>query len=76
MHIKNSFKKKKTVEKKNSCSSFVDKTTSKICLMVEKKIVSYQVKIKEKKSSYKSSQNLTSSLQFSINEKSKIKYLD
>tara|TARA_B110000971_G_C19923160_1_gene460233 strand:- start:620 stop:1015 length:396 start_codon:yes stop_codon:yes gene_type:complete len=76
MHVMNSVKKKKTVEKKNSCSSFVDKTTSKICLMVEKKIVSYQVKIKEKKSSYKSSQNLTSSLQFSINEKSKIKYLD
>ena len=69
-------KKIKTLEKKDSCSSFVDKRTSKICLMVEKRIVSNQVKIKEKESSYKSSKNLTSSLQFSINEKSKIKYLD
>ena len=44
--------------------------------MVEKKIISKQVKIEEKKSSYIPSKELTSSLQFSINEKSNIKYLD
>jgi hypothetical protein len=44
--------------------------------MLEKRIISKQVKIEEKKYSNKPSQQLTSSLQFSINEKSKIKYLD
>ena len=44
--------------------------------MVEKKIISKQVKIEEKKSSNKPTKEFASSLQLSINEKSKIKYLD
>jgi hypothetical protein len=44
--------------------------------MVEKKKISKQVNLEEKKSSNKPSKKLASSIQFSINEKSKIKYLD
>ena len=44
--------------------------------MVEKRITSNQVKIIENKSSNSASNKLTTSLQSSINEKSKIKYLD
>ena len=44
--------------------------------MVEKRIISNQVKAKEKEFSYNPSKELTLSLQSSINEKSKIKYLD
>ena len=69
-------KKETTLEKKDSCSSFVDKKSLEICLMVEKRIVSKQVKTKEKKFSHMPSRELASSLQLSINEKSKIKYLD
>ena len=67
---------KNNLEEKKSCSSFTNKKDSKLCLMLEKRIISKQVKIEEKKYSNKPSQQLTSSLQFSINEKSKIKYLD
>ena len=69
-------KKKKTLKTKNSCSSFVDRKDLEICLMEEKKIISTQPKIKEKKPSNNTSKELTLSLQSSINEKSKIKYLD
>jgi hypothetical protein len=69
-------KKSKALENKNSCSSFVSKNELEICLMVEKRIISNQAKIKEKKSFNNTSKELTSSLQSSINEKSKIKYLD
>ena len=69
-------KKRKALENKNSCSSFVSKNELEICLMVEKRIISNQTKIKEKKSFNNTSKELTSSLQSSINEKSKIKYLD
>jgi|TARA_B110000259_G_scaffold173916_1_gene207693 hypothetical protein len=69
-------KEEKTLEKKDSCSSFVDKKSLEICLMVEKRIISKQAKIKEKKSFNKPSKKLTSSLQSSINKKSQIKYLD
>ena len=68
--------KEKTLEKKDSCSSFVDKKSLEICLMVEKRIISKQAKIEEKKSFNKPSTKLTSSLQSSINKKSQIKYLD
>jgi hypothetical protein len=44
--------------------------------MVEKKIISKQIKTEKKNSFNKPSKKLTSSLQLSINEKSKIKYLD
>ena len=69
-------KKEKTEKNKDSCEAFVNKRDLEICLMVEKKIISKQVKIEEKKSSNKPPKELISSLQFSINEKSKIKYLD
>ena len=75
-HATNYVKKEKTIEKKKSCSSFIDKKDLENCLMVEKRIVSKQVKTKEKKFLHKPSRELTSSLQLSINEKSKIKYLD
>ena len=75
-HALNYVKEKKTINKKDSCSSFVNKKELEICLMVEKRITSNQVKIKENKSSNNASNKLTSSLQSSINEKSKIKYLD
>jgi|TARA_B110000211_G_scaffold145967_1_gene166478 hypothetical protein len=69
-------KKSKKPKKKNSCSSFLDKKALEVCLMVEKRIISKQAKIKEKESYNKPLKEITSSLQFSINEKSKIKYLD
>ena len=72
-----SYAKKNSNQKKNDpCLSFANKKDLELCLMVEKKIISKQVKIEEKKSSYIPSKELTSSLQFSINEKFKIKYLD
>ena len=75
-HALNYVKDKKTINKKDSCSSFVNKKELEICLMVEKRIISNQAKIKEKKSSNNTSKELTSSLQSSINNKFKIKYLD
>ena len=71
-----SYAKKNKNNKKNQCSSFTNKKDLKLCSMIERKIISKQVKIKEKKSSIKPSKELALSLQFSINEKSKIKYLD
>jgi len=71
-YVKGNNKKKE----KNSCSSFIDKEELEICLMVEKKIISRQAKVKEKESSNNPSKELTSSLQSSINDRSKIKYLD
>ena len=71
-----SYIKKKSLENKNSCSSFVNKKELGICLIVEKRIISNQVKIKKKESSNSALKRITSSLQSSINEKSKIKYLD
>jgi hypothetical protein len=65
-----------TLKKKSSCSSFVNKKDLEICLMVEKRIISKQAKIEEKESLNKHSIEGISSLQSSINEKFKIKYLD
>jgi hypothetical protein len=69
-------KKNTNIEKKNSCSSLANKKHLELCLTVEKKIISKQIKIEEKKSSNKPSKEFTSSLQSSIDKKSKIKYLD
>ena len=69
-------KKNTNIEKKNSCSSLANKKDLELCLMVEKKIISKKIKIEEKKSSNKPSKEFTSSLQSSIDKKSKIKYLD
>ena len=69
-------KKKRILNKKEECSSFADKKDLDICLMVKERIASNQAKIKKNEFTDKPSKELTSSLQFSINEKSKIKYLD
>ena len=75
-HALNYVKNNKTLEKKDSCSSFVDKRELEICLIVEKRIISKQDKKKNKNYSNDASKKLTLSLQSSINEKYKIKYLD
>ena len=53
----------KTPKQKGSCSSFIDKKNLETCLMVEKRIISQQAKIKEKKSSKQSSDKFASTLQ-------------
>ena len=62
-------------KKKEPCLSFVQKTNSEICAIVKKQLKITKSKIL-KKSKEKSLKDLTSSLQPSINKKSKIKYLD
>ena len=62
-------------EKKEPCLSFLKKTNSEICLIVKKQLNSTKSKIiKEKENP--SIKDLTSSLQPSIEKKSKIEYLD
>ena len=75
-HAINYVKIKNSSKQDKSCSSFDNKKDLEICLMVKERTISNQGKIKEKKFINKSSKELTSSLQSSINEKSKIKYLD
>ena len=75
-HTLNYFKGNNTIKEKDSCASFINKKDLEICLMVEKRKISKQAKIREKKSSNNPSKELTSSLQSSINDRSKIKYLD
>ena len=60
---------------KEPCLSFVEKTNSEICAIVKKQLKITKLKIL-KKSKESSIKDLTSSLQPSINKKSKIKYLD
>ena len=62
-------------KKKEPCSSFVEKTNSEICAIVNQqlKLTKSKILIKSKKKSIK---DLTTSLQPKINKKSKIKYLD
>ena len=64
-HAASYINKDKALQEKESCSSFVNKKELEICLTIEKRIIDKQVKIKD-----------LSSLQSSINKKSKIKYLD
>ena len=61
--------------KKEHCLSFADKTNSEICAIVKKQLKITKSKLL-KKSNENSLKDLTSSLQPSINKKSKIKYLD
>ena len=61
--------------KKEPCSTFAEKTNLKICTIVKKKLNSAKTKIL-KKSQDKTLKDLTSSLQPTIDKKSKIKYLD
>ena len=60
---------------KEPCLSFVEKTNSEICAIVKKQLKITKSKLL-KKSNENSLKDLTSSLQPSINKKSKIKYLD
>ena len=62
-------------KKKEPCLSFAEKTNSEICAIVKKRLKITKSKILNK-SNEKSIKDLTSSLQPSINKKSKIKYLD
>ena len=62
-------------KKKEPCLSFAEKTNSEICAIVKKQLKISKSKIL-KKSKERSLKDLTSSLQPSINQKSKIKYLD
>ena len=62
-------------KKKEPCLSFAEKTNSEICAIVKKQLKITKSKIL-KSSNEKSLKDLTSSLQPSINKKSKIKYLD
>jgi hypothetical protein len=68
---KNSLKKKK-----EPCSSFIEKTNSKVCIIVEKKIRLTKAKIINNKQNDKSSKNFSSSLKSKIDKEYKIKYLD
>ena len=63
-------------KKKEPCISFIKKTNSETCKIVNDQIALTRVKIKEKKLSHKSLRELTSYLQSAIKEGSKIKYLD
>ncbi len=69
-------KKNNPERKKDTCISFNEKTNSKICEMVKKKISLTRDKIVINKKNDKSLKELSLSSQSSINKKSKIKYLD
>ena len=75
-HALNYVKKNNTIQEKNACSSFINKKDLEICLMVKKRIMSKQAKVKEKEYSNNPSKEFTLTLQSSINDRSKIKYLD
>ena len=75
-HALNYVKKNNRIKEKDSCSSFINKKDLEICSMVEKRIISKQAKVKEKEYSNIPSKEFTLSLQSSINDQSKIKYLD
>ena len=68
--------KKKPQETEEPCSSFTNKKDLEICLMVKKRITSKKNEKDEKKFLDKPFKKISSLLQSSINEKSKIKYLD
>jgi len=75
-HALKYIKEKNSLKEEKPCSSFDNKKDLEICLMRQERIISNQAKTEEKKFTNKPSKELTSSLQSSINEKSKIKYLD
>ena len=63
-------------KKQEPCLSFIEKTNSELCAILKKKISLTKVKIINKKKQNESLKDLSSSLQSSIDKKSKIKYLD
>ena len=66
---------KNSIKKEEPCLSFVVKTNSKICSIVKKQLNQTKFKIL-KRSTNQSLKDHTSSLQPSIDKKSKVKYLD
>ena len=62
--------------KKKPCLSFIEQTNSKVCAIIKKQISSTKDKIINKKQENKSLKDRSISTQLSINNKSKIKYLD
>ncbi|MDC1212360.1 hypothetical protein N8016_01030 [Pelagibacteraceae bacterium] len=62
--------------KKEPCLSFIEKSNSKVCEIMKKKISITKDKIINKQEQNKSLKKLSLSTQSSINKKSKIKYLD
>ena len=62
-------------KKKGPCSSFIEKTNSQICTIVQKQLETTKSKIL-RTSMDKSLKDLRSSIQPKIYKKSKIKYLD
>ena len=75
-HVLNYNKEEKVQKKQDFCSSFTNKKNLEMCLNVKERIISKHTQIKKKDLTYKPSKETTSSLRSSINEKSKIKYLD
>jgi hypothetical protein len=63
-------------KKKEPCATFVQKTNSKMCKMLNKRINLTKTKIIIIKKQDKSFKNQSSLLQSKIDKKSKIKYLD
>ena len=61
---------------KEPCITFIQKTNSEVCAIMKKKISQTKNKILNKEKKSKSSEELSSSLQFKIDKKYKIKYLD
>ena len=74
-HVRAYAEKINPEKKKEPCLSFAEKTNSEICAIVKKQLKITKSKILEK-SKERSIKDLTTSLQPSINKKSKIKYLD
>jgi hypothetical protein len=72
------YAEKKNLEKKKKepCLSFVKKTNSDVCVIVKKQLSLTKAKIINIKKQDKSLKAFSSSLQSSIDKKSKIKYLD
>ena len=75
-HALDYVKKKKISKEQGSCSLFDNKEDLEICLMVKEKLIVNQSVTKNRKIFEKPSNDIILSLQSSINEKSKIKYLD
>ena len=69
-------KKNNPEKKKDTCISFIEKTNSELCAVLKKKMGQTRAKIINSQKNEKSLKELSLSSQFSINKKSKIKYLD
>ncbi len=74
-HVKAYAEKVNPEKKKEPCLSFLEQTNSEICLIVKKRLNLTKSKIINRREN-ESLKDLTSSLQPSIEKKSKIKHLD